>query len=357
MTLTAASFGDAVSLVRAVVWPLAVLLIVLVLLPYFPQIGRWLDRRLTKVSWASASVEFAVATEVKPEIWGSLQGLRDPGGDTALVGGDAGRVLFELIKLGERSESAVLDLGAGDQWLTSRLYIFGLILSELSGVRSLVFVETRAGIPKRFVGLANPGDVRRTLGSQYPWFEKALLSLQINLNLYGDESKRLLNEMKTFFTSEPEIATYRRSELDPMIRPLIGFHPLDPADPDAAQTVANGFLGSPLIAEWVNPTEEGREGWVQVGRPSPDGRIREERAEWIKNADHLTRLLGSALTFDSLVEEAGLPANKLERQVVLADGAEFVAALDHEGRFKRLINRQALALQAARRIAESKNNG
>jgi hypothetical protein len=133
----ATTFDDVVSLVEAVIWPLVALV----------------------------SLEFAVAREVRSEIWGSLQALRDPA-RSELRPPDSGRALFLLIRVGERAETATFDLGVGDRWLTSRLYIFAVVLSEVLGVRCMVFVQTREGVPRRFVGLGQSTSRPSSIGEK-----------------------------------------------------------------------------------------------------------------------------------------------------------------------------------------------
>ena len=62
----------------------------------------------------------------------------------------------ELIPSGEKADYIELDLGTGREWLTSRLYLLSAHIPEVSGVQRLVFVETRAGLPRQFAGVAHP---------------------------------------------------------------------------------------------------------------------------------------------------------------------------------------------------------
>jgi hypothetical protein len=73
----------------------------------------------------------------------------------------------------------VIDLGGGQQWLTSRLFIFAVLLGRMRGLRSLVFVETIGETRRRFIGVATPEGVRWGLARRYPWLEKAFA------NAYG----------------------------------------------------------------------------------------------------------------------------------------------------------------------------
>src|SRR5205807_2998088 len=133
-----------------VIWPVTILVIVFIFRHEIPKLVEGLSRRVSKVSLASVSLELAVAQEVAPAIWQSLGDLKEP---TAQQVGDSSKSLFGLIKGGEHADFARVDLGAGNQWLTSRLYMFALIPFRLLRMRAVVFVETRDRTGGRFVGI------------------------------------------------------------------------------------------------------------------------------------------------------------------------------------------------------------
>jgi hypothetical protein len=347
---TATAFDDVVSLVEAVIWPLVALLILFALRPFLPDLVRGLSRRVTRISWASVSLEFAVAREVRPEIWGSLQALRDPA-RSELRPPDSGQALFLLIRAGERADSATFDLGVGDRWLTSRLYIFAVVLSEVLGIRCMVFVQTREGVPRRFIGLASPQAVRRALERRYGWLERALLSSQLNFYSYSTES---LDRFTKYVEKEVDDDSLTAPGLEPTMRPLVAemLTDVDLTDAQTAERVANLYLRSPLIAHEVDAVAPEEKGWVRLGAGAEEGKIREEHALWIKEADQLNQILGDALTFPVLLENPGGSVKDLERQAVLVDDGEFVAILDADGRFKRLLNRRAIIERVGKQVAQ-----
>ena len=83
-----------------------------------------------------------------------------------------GPELIRLIQDPSPAGYAVVDLGAGRQWLTSRLFIFAELLGRMRGLRSFVFLRTDDS-PRRFIGTASPPEVRWTLAADYPWLEAA----------------------------------------------------------------------------------------------------------------------------------------------------------------------------------------
>jgi hypothetical protein len=353
MTLAGGTFDNVVSLVEAIAWPLIVLLILLALRPYLPEIARGLARRVTRVSWASVSMEFAVATEVRPEVWGALQVLRDPG-SSGLVAADSSQMLFTLIREGERSDSATLDLGTGNRWLTSRLFIFSVILCELLGVRCMVFLETRDGIPKRFVGVADPRAVRAAMRLRWDWYERAFLSALLNFGAASPETMTRLRER--LLDPGVNIKQLAPWTIDPQLRSLFADSlTFDLSKAQQAENAANMYLASPLISRTVASIQPEEKEWLRLG-DAGDGTVREEHAQWIKDADHLSRILRDALKTPSLVEVPGTSGKDLERQAVMTDDGEFVAILDPEGRFKRLLNRRTVVERVARQMAEPAND-
>lgn len=66
-----------------------------------------------------------------------------------------------------------INLGAGGEWLTSRLFIMAIVFAQMKGIGCFVFVETSGVVRKRFVGWAEPARIRWALAKRYPWLEQA----------------------------------------------------------------------------------------------------------------------------------------------------------------------------------------
>jgi hypothetical protein len=85
----------------------------------------------------------------------------------------ASQTLFQELLKPAQADYAIVDLQSGKARLTSRLFIFSLILGEVTGLRAFVFLESAASTRRKFLGVATPANVRRTLGNKYPWLEEA----------------------------------------------------------------------------------------------------------------------------------------------------------------------------------------
>src|SRR5262249_43607493 len=67
----------------------------------------------------------------------------------------------------------VVDLGAGDVWWSTRLFLLSSLLKTLTGVRQIVFRDAR----DRFCGMASPGAVLDQLAAEFPFCAKFLARL------------------------------------------------------------------------------------------------------------------------------------------------------------------------------------
>ena len=65
-------------------------------------------------------------------------------------------------------------LGRGDKWLSSRLFLFAVLLRGMRGLRRLVFVQTTDLSDRVFVASADPNRVQWALAQRCPWLEVAL---------------------------------------------------------------------------------------------------------------------------------------------------------------------------------------
>jgi hypothetical protein len=80
--------------------------------------------------------------------------------------------LFDQIRNDAASDFAVIDLGTGQQWLTSRLFIFAVLLQRMRGLRCFVFVETGGQTRRRFIGISALERVRWCLARSIPGWKR-----------------------------------------------------------------------------------------------------------------------------------------------------------------------------------------
>jgi hypothetical protein len=70
------------------------------------------------------------------------------------------------------ADYAIVNLGSGDQWLTSRLYIMAVVFARMKGLKAFVFLG-QSSASRRYFGWADPNRIRWALARRYPWLEAA----------------------------------------------------------------------------------------------------------------------------------------------------------------------------------------
>ena len=171
--MLADTFSQVTSLVRGVIWPIVV---VIVLVVYRHEISNFiagLGGRISRVSFGGASVEFTLASEVSSATVSAVTDFIDATSAAGHIASDAGSSLQTAI-YSTGADFVKIDLRGGHGWLTSRLYIFSIILSEASEVKKLVFVQRSAAGIETFAGMADPLVVADRLGSKFRWLSYAL---------------------------------------------------------------------------------------------------------------------------------------------------------------------------------------
>ena len=74
------------------------------------------------------------------------------------------------------TRALVIDLGSGDQWWSTRLFLLANLLGTLTGVRQLVFHDSQG----RFCGMASPGAIVDRLATIFPICTRFLELLRTN---------------------------------------------------------------------------------------------------------------------------------------------------------------------------------
>jgi hypothetical protein len=72
------------------------------------------------------------------------------------------------------TRAIIVDLGEGDRWWSTRLFLLSSLLQALTGVRQLVFRDAQS----RFCGMASPGAVLDRFAATFPLCQKFLTELR-----------------------------------------------------------------------------------------------------------------------------------------------------------------------------------
>jgi hypothetical protein len=174
-----ATLHDSADLVRAVAWPVIILLVVVALWPALRLAGREAVERGFKFGLpGGTSFELPAATPAAPT--GSFtEALSAPISSAEFQQAAGARMqsgvesIKSLLSSGVPSDYIEVNLRDGQSWLTSRLFLVASLLDRVLGARVFVFVATAGGVSRRFIGIASTVDVRRAHRTRYPWLEAA----------------------------------------------------------------------------------------------------------------------------------------------------------------------------------------
>ncbi|MGF1614660.1 MAG: hypothetical protein ACFCVA_12330 [Gammaproteobacteria bacterium] len=160
---------DISAVLSAVLWPVVVLVILLAYRKKVPALVNGLASRVTKLEFAGVSLELAVARPFVPE-WSGPPGaldLRHKATAIQVNDSTASTFLTQLTEAGT-ADYAQVNLGTGEEWLTSRLFILAIVFARMKGIKCFVFVETSGSVRKRYVGWAEPEKIRWSLAKRHP---------------------------------------------------------------------------------------------------------------------------------------------------------------------------------------------
>ena len=297
---------DLPALLGAVAWPLTVIVAFAVFRRPLGDLIIILGKKTRKFSLGVLSLELTEVSEMKPR---SL--------DTEIRELDAGARpqsgpldLQAQIREQGTNDYIVIDLGsdAAPGWLSSRLYLFAVLLSPVRRMKSFVFVETAGGIRNRFVGIASPDLVRWALARRYPWLEYAYSSALTQLGVPQlDGTTNSLSEYQAGLF----VTNFLKMIRTPSVGSTIPF-----PDPNRLPEQVPLKNGISEYAKWLDPAR-------------------------------LERLLGRDLNGSSVTLLPNKTLNDLA-VVVLRQQGRFVAVMDQDRVFRALIDRSAVLESLAR---------
>ncbi len=285
------------ALFSAILWPAITVGAIYAFRKPIAGLVNTIGTRATKLSGFGLSLELATLTELRPA---SLDiDLRELDAGSRPQSGPID--LLKELRAADARDYIVIDLGSGSspRWLTSRLYLFGLLLSRVGRVRCFVFVETAGEIRNRFIGTASPEAVRWALARRYPWLEQAYALAYSTIGLpQFDPSTDALSEYQATTLVQQFLANIR----------VPGSKLTFPAPNKVPDTIdlGNGVL---------------------------------EYAKWI-DGGRIERLLGAHLSTASVIVA---PDKRLDDMsgVVLGLRGRFVAIVESDRTFRGLLDRHA----------------
>ncbi len=305
---------DVAAIISAIVWPL---IIVIVLLAYRKNILAILPY-VKKVSFAGLTIELAEVKAFSPR-WsmGSIDVRQMKGVDI-----DKSYVQYFIDQLTgtTTADYAVIDLGKGDKWLSSRLFILAILLGRMIGLKSFVFVETMPNLRRKYIGWAEPSKIRWAFAIEFPWMEEAFGKAYGNLPEIQIVSKT--GKLGSRFNSDDPFQAIN------LLQNFVFENNKDPP---------------PLI----NDNE-----WVSIGPEGPEQYL--EHAQWL-NGDSIEDLLEKDLNKSYLVSSKLKDMSESDqiRQMLLQSG-RYVAITRDDMRFEKLIDRYILLEKVSKSLLREK---
>jgi hypothetical protein len=333
ITATQSSLGThstTIELVKALAWPLVALTIAAVFRQPLGAFITVLGSRITKVSLFKVELELvpakaASAVPLLDDIQSAANGAEIS---------DSSRMMLDQLQSGAPADYAEIALGAGEEWITSRLYIAAVMMERMRGLKCFVFVEGATITERRFVAIATVSQLRWALARHSPWLEAAWLKVVPSVFPQQPADPQTLSVHQPIFLSNSGAL-----------------------DPSQARQVVSNFIASlqkpipaaPYAAPDQLPVAE--DGWVEVKK------VNQERASFVTR-----RLLASLLSPDAFRAHASdlHDAPRAQRtRAILRCRAPFVALVDNQHEFEvvRIVNRQALLEQLATSMADEPEAG
>lgn len=212
----------------------------------------------------------------------------------------------------QKAYYAIVDLGGGKQWLTSRLFIFALILGEVSLLKALVLLETTRVTRRRFLGISTPRNIRAALAKRYPWLDQAFALA------YAEQYKPVPTDMD----GQPVMGTF-------------------PYLLDAGEVLRISVLVRYIntIQRGTPPTEIDAGTYLKFQTTVPPAPVKTlwERAAWI-DAETLERDLFGRLNF-SWYEDSPDRSEAEKIEGIWRRRDRFIALVDEDRRFTGLVDR------------------
>jgi hypothetical protein len=298
-------FTDIVGLINAIAWPIVAVIALVAMRKPLMRLFQEIGGRITKVSAFDVSVELTKVPEFEPSWSGpNMSDVRQltPADEFS----SAAMALFEQLESDKASDFAIIDLGTGQQWLTSRLFIFAILLERMRGLRCFVFVERQGNIRRRFVGTATPREVRWAIARRYAWLEAAYAKAYSELP--GHKVRSFHGSIDSW---------------------------------NAMQLVGN-YLRE--IQRDSKPDSDERE-WACL-----QAQRLWEHARWVSGGG-IKRLLGGHLKESWLLDSPDVSTEETTGAILRREG-QFVALVDEAREFKRLVDRQDIIENAAHHMGQ-----
>jgi|GEM_PF-2410981 len=332
-----------VALVNSLAWPIAAIVMALVFREPLDNFLGGLATRVTKLSVFKVELELRAPN---PGVVALLDDIRNP--TTLAQISDSTLNMLEQAQSKVPADFAEINLGLGEEWLTSRLFIASVILERMRGVQVFVFLEKTPATRRRFVAVAPLAQVRWALAHEAPWLEAAWTRAYLGEVFPGTPPKDAPKDANGVPIPPPIGAEWL---LDP--RKL----PMRPSPIESRSGALDRYKARQVVSRFFELLQE-REVPPATQAPTQPcmqpsvtlGPAARERASPVTR--ELLETLLPPEAFD-LWADAGRDAPRVRRiRSVLRRAAPFVALVQGDREYVRLVNRAMLLEEIAASLGE-----
>jgi hypothetical protein len=299
------AWDKGITLVQNLAWPLMILIVLYLFRPSIGKVVEQLGKSGGEISIPGLGIKLPTAKGASMSEDVLTIKVAD---STSIANSSAKTTLVKMLREPGTREYVVIDLGPGAEWISSRLFIFALMLQRMKSIRAIVFLDGSVG---KFPGVAKPDTVRWGLAQDQPWLEQAYL------NAYS-------NAVNSFFQNASFIVS--------------NYGALDTA---VAETVVRNYVQNVKAASPTAPapiTQEARK-WAQLGNTTEFG-------TWLTGKD-LKSLPGEGLHQETIIAASD---RKTEAKLLLQCKNQYVARVGVNGEFLSLVDRVAFADELASKL-------
>ena len=281
-----------------------------------------LTDRVTKLSAFQFAIELSTARELSPTLSGTLSTANQLDSTTSTEGISGYEALMTLFDDKSLSDYLVVDIGAGKEWLTARVFIYAIMLERMRGISAIVFVTSKDGVYRKFLGVASPGQVRWAFANRFPWLERAFAyGYKEGIGLGGKfDGAHVVDPVHGRVPPEMAGETVQKF-LNSIRYPPFPPNPIRDKDLPAEPYV--GMYESEMDPRHENPWLKLPMGW--------------QHAKWI-DVDLIQNLLGATFNESWVKRSPDMPSSELTKAILRREG-RFIAVVDDRMQFRRLIDR------------------
>ena len=322
---------------NAIAWPIAIIVVAYILRKKLPALSRTLLSRVNEVGFAGFSLKLAEAKSFDPKLSDTAAAFDLRSKATAAQVNDSTVWNFiSQLREFDSADYAIITLGDGKEWLTSRLYIMAIVLGRMKNLQALVFL----GIRKRFIGWAEPEKVRWALAKNYPYLESA----------YAKAYADITRSDSDIIPPGCPIPDVPGNAVIVTTTGRLGYE-FNPSEPEPSTNLIRAFLervqSPPLLLP--EESEELNTDWILINSDPKTY----EHAIWL-TTDKLEALLDEELCVTSFDRET-LEAEAPEEQIrgVLSTSYRWIALTTDEKKFEELSDRNLLLKQISKQFTKN----